>query len=102
MIIEHAKLNKCAQLPDETAEQFIASLYNLAADCNFRDLRNELIHDRIVVGIRDTSLSECLQMDPELTLEKAKTLIRQREVVWEQQQTLQGDKIDMPGVVDAV
>ena len=35
-------------------------------------------------------------------LEKAKTLVRQREAVWEQQQTLQGDKIDMPGVVDAV
>lgn len=102
VIIERAKFNKRAQLSDEPIEQFIASLYNLAADCNFGDLRNELIRDRIVVGIRDTSLSERLQMDPELTLEKVKTLVRQREAVREQQQTLQGDKIDMPGVVDAV
>jgi len=28
------------------------------------------------VGIRDTALSECLQMDAELDLEKAKKMIR--------------------------
>ena len=71
MIIERAKFNKHSQLPDEPVEQFIASLYNLAADCNFGELKDELIHDRIVVGIRDASLSERLQMDLELTLEKA-------------------------------
>ena len=72
VIIERAKFNKRSQLPDEPVEQFIASLYNLAADCNFGELKGELIRDRIVVGIRDASLSERLQMDPELTLEKAK------------------------------
>ena len=35
VIIEHAKFNKHSQLPDKPVEQFIASLYNLAADCNF-------------------------------------------------------------------
>ena len=49
MIIEHAKFNKCSQLPDEPVEQFITSLYNLAADCNFGELKDELIRDRIVV-----------------------------------------------------
>ena len=72
MIIERAKFNKCLQLPDKPAEQFIASLYNLATDCNFGDLKDKLIRDRIVVGIRDASLSEHLQMDPELKLERLK------------------------------
>ena len=40
----------------------------------------------IVVGIRDKALSEKLQMD---TLEKAKTLVRQKEAVKEQCQELQ-------------
>lgn len=54
-----------------------------------------MIRDRIVVGIRDQSQSARLQMDPELTLEKAKTLVRQREVVQEQQSLLQhGQKVD--------
>ncbi len=79
MIIKRAKFNKCLQLPDKPAEQFIASLYNLANDCNFGDLKDELIRDRIVVGIPDASLLEHLQMDLELKLEKAKRLLRQRE-----------------------
>ena len=42
------------------------------------------------VGIRDTALSEKLQLDPELTLEKAKKNIRQQEAVKEQQTILGG------------
>ena len=84
MIIEHTKLNKRSQLPGEPVEQFVASLYNLAVDCNFGELKDELIRDRIVVGIRDASLSERIQMDPELTLEKAKTVVRRTETVREQ------------------
>ena len=45
---------------------------------------------RIVVGIANSSLSERLQMIEDLTLEKAKTLVRQREAVHEQQLTLKG------------
>ena len=69
MIIECAKFNKRSHLPDEPVEQFIASLYNLAADCNFVELTGKLVR------IRDTSLSEQLQMDSELTLEQAKTVV---------------------------
>ena len=63
MIIEHTKFNKRSQLPDEPVEQFITSLYNLAADCNFGELKDKLIHDRIVVRIRDASLSERLYIN---------------------------------------
>ena len=41
-----------------------------------------------MVGIRDQALSEQLQIEPDLTLIKAKQLIRQRDAVKEQQQTL--------------
>ena len=60
VVIEHTKFNKRSQLPDEPVEQFISSLYNLAADCNFGELKDKLIRDRIVVRIRATSLSERL------------------------------------------
>ena len=60
VVIEHTKFNKRSQLPDEPVEQFITSLYNLAADCNFRELKDKLIRDRIVIRIRDASLSERL------------------------------------------
>ena len=101
VIIERAKFNRRCQLPEEPAEQFIASLYNLAANCNYGVLKGEMIRDRIVVGIRDVSLSERLQMDPDLTLEKAKTVVRQREAVRDQQKVLKSDTVD-PAPVEAV
>ncbi len=64
------------------------ALYKLAEDYNYGDLKDEMIWDRLVVGIRDSSLSERLQLDSDLTLEKAKKAIRQREAVKEQQREL--------------
>ena len=51
-------------------------------------MKDEMIRDRIVVGIQDNSLSERMQMDSDLTLEKAKRMVRQREVVHEHQEIL--------------
>ena len=76
------------QRPDESVDSFITDLHNLAEFCEYGDLRNELICDRIVVGLRDKKLSEKLQMDYELTLEKAVTCARQTEAIKQQQTTL--------------
>ena len=63
-------------------------LYKLAEDCNYGEMKDEMIRDRLVVGIRDSNLSERLQLDSDLTLDKAKKAIRQREAVKEQQKEL--------------
>lgn len=51
---------------------------------------SRLQRDRIVVGIRDQGLSECLQKLTDLTLDKAKTLVRQWEEAHEHQLILRG------------
>ena len=66
-------------------------MYSLAENCEFRALTNELIRDRIVVSISDNALSKRMQIDPDLTLEKAKRMARQREAVQEQRGILQGE-----------
>ena len=66
---------------DSEANSFITSLYGLAEHCAFGQLHDELIRDRIVVGIRDTDLSEKLQLDPQTDLQKAVNAVRQRETV---------------------
>ena len=48
-----------------------------------------MIRDQIIVDLRDTSLSEKLQLNPELTLEKAITAVWQPEAVKKQQNALQ-------------
>ena len=39
VIFERARFNQCSQWETETAEQFNTSLYSLAADCKFGELK---------------------------------------------------------------
>ena len=85
VIYERARFNMRRQEEGEPVDTFITSLYALAEHCNFGSLHDELIRDRIVVGIRNAALSEKLQLNSELTLESAITQVRQSEAVKEQQ-----------------
>lgn len=76
MIFKRARFNHHYQAVSKSAQQFITSLYTLAENCNYSDLKDEMIRDRMVVGIRDQVLSDRLQMDAGLTLEKVKCLVR--------------------------
>ncbi len=86
VIFERARFNQRNQLSGETMEQYIMELYKLAKSCNYGDMKDEMIRDRLVVGIRDNALSKRLQLDAALTLDKAKKTVRQQEAVGEQQQ----------------
>ena len=84
VIFERAKFNSQRQEPGESVDAFITSLYALAEHCGYGELHDEMIRDRIVVGIINAKLSEKLQLDAELTLEKAVTQARQAETVRQQ------------------
>ena len=100
MIFERARFNRRNQMEGESVEQYITALYSFAENCEYGEWKDQMNRDRLVVGIRDTSLSERLQMDPDLTLENAKKTVRQKEAVKEQQQLLKGDTTlpDTPNV----
>ena len=70
--------------------------------CNYGGLCNEMIRDRIVVGLSSSSVSMKLQTNPELTLvEKATALARQHESVVKQQETVRGEQ-QKPTSIDAM
>uniref|UniRef100_A0A1X7T343 Retrotransposon gag domain-containing protein n=1 Tax=Amphimedon queenslandica TaxID=400682 RepID=A0A1X7T343_AMPQE len=48
VIFERARFNKRCQGSEEPVEQFITSLYSLAEGCEYGDLRETMIRDRIV------------------------------------------------------
>lgn len=103
VIFERAKFNQRQQESGETADTFITSLYALAEHCGYGALHSEMIRDRLVVGIRDKRLSESLQMDAELTLDKAVLKIRQSELVKKQQDLLKTNfKQENPCNVDSI
>jgi hypothetical protein len=73
-IFERAQFNRRHQQPGESASTFITAVFKLAETCKYGDLRDQLIRDRLVVGIADIQLSERLQLDDKLTLEIAAML----------------------------
>ena len=81
MIFKRASFNRRNQHPGESADDYITALHQLAQGCEYGKMTDELIHDRLVVGIRDESLSEHLQIESKLSLEQAKMFIRQREAI---------------------
>ncbi|KAK0156642.1 hypothetical protein N1851_000118 [Merluccius polli] len=91
VIYERAKFNKRVQQPSETVDVFLTSLYALAESCEYGQLHDELLRDRLVVGLKDSRLSERMQLDRELTLTKAITMARQSEEVKRQQTDLRGE-----------
>ena len=56
----------------ESSKQYITALYELVKNCEYGDLQDEMLWDHLVIGVRDKELSEKLQMDADLTLERAK------------------------------
>ena len=91
VIYERAKFNMRNQREGESVDSFVTALYALAEHCSYAMLHNELIRDRIVVGLQDKGLSERMQLDADLTLDKAIRMARQSEEVKRQQFSLRGD-----------
>ncbi|XP_033756224.1 uncharacterized protein LOC117338969 [Pecten maximus] len=85
VFFERAKFNQRKQMEDEHVETFITSLHALSEHCGYRVLREEMIRDRLVVGLKNIRLSEKIQLDANLAFEKALTQARQSEAVKKQQ-----------------
>lgn len=76
---ERAKFQQSRQENDATVETFITALHALAEYCDYGTLKDEMIRDRIVESMQDQTLSEKLQLVPELYLTKAINQARQSE-----------------------
>ena len=90
-VYERARFHQRCQTPGESVDTFINDLFRLAERCNFQGLHDEMIRDRLIAGLSDAHLSERLQLDPDMTLEKALASARQRESVRAQQRVVRAD-----------
>ena len=68
----------------------LSDLYALVEHCSYGISKDEMIRDR-VVGIKNSRLSQKLQLHPVLTFEKAVTQVRQKEAVLKQQRVVRED-----------
>ncbi|XP_026020736.1 uncharacterized protein K02A2.6-like [Astatotilapia calliptera] len=84
VIHDRACFHKRSQRAGETVEAFVRGLYELAQHCEFGGSKDEQIRDRIVIGLIDKDVSQKLQLEADLTLDKAIQLARQSEQVKQQ------------------
>ena len=78
-IFARARFNRRKQNRGESVNSFIEDLQRLANNCQFGTHKEELIRDRIVVGVLDDTLSHRLQAKPDLTLAVAADMSREAE-----------------------
>ncbi|CAB3251398.1 unnamed protein product [Arctia plantaginis] len=80
LAVERHKFFKRDQRELESAEQYVFELNKMAVQCEFKDLRDDLVCSRLICGIRDIALSERLLREPDMRLEKAIEICRLAEM----------------------
>ena len=92
IIFNRSLFNDCRQKPGQRVEEFISDCYRLIRDCEYNEdaaaLQDNLLRDRIAVGVADKHLRDQLTFDNELTLEKALNTIRAWSLKQDQSQEL--------------
>ncbi|XP_072145455.1 uncharacterized protein [Dermacentor andersoni] len=100
LVYESACFHRRHQASGEWMDQYVSALHTLADKCDYGVMKERMILDRFVVGLRDTKLSEALHMDAALTLKTALTKARMKEAVQQQQQELHSSPYHQPASVE--
>ena len=77
---ERFKFNSCMQTLGQTFEDYITELKKLSNSCEFGELRDSLLRDRVICGIRDNTLRERLLRQEKLDLPKTIQLCKAAEI----------------------
>ncbi|KAK9721841.1 hypothetical protein QE152_g20006 [Popillia japonica] len=77
--VERHKFNTRIQRPDENFDTFLGELKKLEANCEFAQMKDELIKDRIVCGVLEAKIKNRLLREKDLDLTKAMEICRAAE-----------------------
>ena len=84
VIYERYNFNRRVQEPSESFEAYVVALRALAKSCNYGQLTDDFIRDRIVVGVRENSLRKKLLQTRDLTLRNCIDICRASEATNQQ------------------
>ncbi len=108
-VYERHKFFTRRQKTGETIDEFLTSLQTLASLCDFHaDEKEKLIRDMLILGLNDPSSIEHLLREAKLTLAKATTFLRAKELSEKQTKIIVGEstssekKVDDPAKIDAL
>ena len=87
-IYERYLFNKRDQAEGESIDTYVAALRSLSKTCNYGTLTDNLIRDRMVVGILDKGIRMKLLQESKLTLQSCIDISRANECTKQQLQTM--------------
>lgn len=102
VIMERHNFNTRQQKPGETIEAYVSTLRNQAKTCNFGQLKDELIRDRLVCGISSDNVRRSLLKETDLTLAKAVRICQISELTEQHSKLLSAPKHMTTANVDAM
>ena len=80
VIVRRFQFNTRKQQTGETVAEYVAALRKAAEFCNYGDSLSEMLRDRLLCGITDTSVQKRLLAEKDLTLDKAVSLAQSVEI----------------------
>jgi len=92
VVYERYVFNSCVQSSEETVDCYVNRLRKLASSCQFGTLTDELIRDKLVIGIQDKSTKARLLREKDLSLDKALDMCKSSEVTNKQLKSIQKDE----------
>ena len=99
---ERYVFNSRSQKESESINAYVTELQNLATNCEFADLRDSPIRDRLVLGLRDHAMRERLLRVEGLSLEKAITMLRAAEMSKQQTARIKTAKSLEEGAIEEI
>ena len=76
---ERYLFNSRCQKDGESIDSFVTSLRQLADTCEFENLKESLIRDRVVIGVKSKRMTQRLLRTENLTLAKAIEIVRSED-----------------------
>ena len=67
--MQHFRFNSKVRKEGESVADYVADLRKLAEFCNYGDTLNKMLRDRLIWGVKDTSIQKKLLGEPDLTLD---------------------------------
>ncbi|KAI5751993.1 hypothetical protein M8J77_012766 [Diaphorina citri] len=86
------------QQEGESVENYVAVLNKMSYDCEFEKLREDLVKDILIVGMRNVQVKERLLREDNLDLDKAVRLCKTAEITSERMKTLDSATTPVKGV----
>lgn len=93
---ERAIFNLATQKPKETVHIYLNRLKKLIKNCQYGELEDDLLLDKLISSIKDLSLRELLWMDKDITLEQALQKCKDKELAQKQLEALKPVETTVP------